>query len=279
MSKLEKEIKILDIEVNQIKQKLDSLGAVLKNDGIQKIYVYDLPSIYSRFYDCVMQLDKCSKVYDLEICKSKLKTLFMEIDNLITQEQQEYILNVIGYKHLTDILLVQDIEGLKKVLSNSELIKFVKQFGINPNKWVRLRETNGKTTITIKHILNKELQAEYGTKMQPVLETEMEVPSIESGNAILEQLGFSFRNYQEKKRSTYIFDDTEVDIDRWPLIPPYLEIEGETDEKINKVVKKLELSNKEIVSCNTAEVYKNYGLDMYKFRELRFKEKEKNIEL
>ena len=73
---------------------------------------------------------------------------------------------------------------------NWDIIKIIKQFSINPNKWIRLRETNGKTTITIKHILNEELQAEYGTKMQPVLETEMEVPSIESGNAILEQLGF-----------------------------------------------------------------------------------------
>ena len=38
----------------------------------------------------------------------------------------------------------------------------------------------------------------------------MEVPSIESGNTILEQLGFSFRNYQEKKRNTYILDDIEI---------------------------------------------------------------------
>ena len=178
MSKLEKEIKVLDIEIEQLKKRLESLGAVLKNDGIQKIYVYDLPSIYSRFYDCVMQLDKSSKIYDIEVCKSKLRTLFMEIDNLATQEQQERLLETTGYKHLSDTLLIKDVDGLKKIISTSNVIKFIKQFGINPNKWVRLRETNGKTTITIKHILNKELQAKYGTKMQPVLETEMEVPSI-----------------------------------------------------------------------------------------------------
>lgn len=273
MSKIEKEIKILDIEIEQLKRKLDILGANLKNDGIQKIYVYDLPSIYARFYDCMMQLDKCSKPYDIEICKNKLKTLFLEIDNLLTKKQQENLFTAIGYKHLKDILSISDINRFKNVLSTSEVIKIIKQFSINPNKWIRLRETNGKTTITIKHILNEELQAEYGTKMQPVLETEMEVPSIESGNAILEQLGFSFRNYQEKKRTTYVLDNTEIDIDSWPLIPPYLEIEGESDEQINKIVQKLELSYKEMVSCNTAEVYKKYGIDIYQFRELRFEKK------
>ncbi|MBF0979636.1 MAG: CYTH domain-containing protein [Clostridiales bacterium] len=279
MSKIEKEIKILDIEIEQLKRKLDILGANLKNDGIQKIYVYDLPSIYARFYDCMMQLDKCSKPYDIEICKNKLKTLFLEIDNLLTKKQQENLFTAIGYKHLKDILSISDINRFKNVLSTSEVIKIIKQFSINPNKWIRLRETNGKTTITIKHILNEELQAEYGTKMQPVLETEMEVPSIESGNAILEQLGFSFRNYQEKKRTTYVLDNTEIDIDSWPLIPPYLEIEGESDEQINKIVQKLELSYKEMVSCNTAEVYKKYGIDIYQFRELRFEEKNKGLEL
>lgn len=279
MSKIEKEVKILNIEIEPLRRKLEILGAVLKNDGIQKIYVYDLPSIYSRFYDCIMQLEKCSKPYDIEICKNKLRTLFMEIDNLMTKEQQDSIANSIGYKHLNDTLSILDKDNLKDILSTKEVVKLVKQFGINPNKWVRLRETNGKTTITIKHILNEELQAEYGTKTQPVLETEMEVPSIESGNAILEQLGFSFRNYQEKKRMTYILEGTEIDIDSWPLIPSYLEIEGESDEQIDSILKKLELSDKEIVSCNTAEIYKKYGIDIYKYRELRFNEKEKDLEI
>lgn len=273
MSKIEKEVKILNIEIESLRIKLENLGAVLKNAGIQKIYVYDLPSIYSRFYDCIMQLEKCSRPYDIEICKSKLRILFMEIDNLMTKEQQDGIVNSIGYQHLNDTLAIQDKDILKEILSKQEVVKLVKQFGINPNKWVRLRETNGKTTITIKHILNEELQAEYGTKTQPVLETEMEVPSIESGNAILEQLGFSFRNYQEKKRITYILDGTEIDIDSWPLIPPYLEIEGESDEQVDSIVKKLELSSKEVVSCNTAEIYKKYGIDIYKYRELRFSER------
>lgn len=277
MSKIEKEVKVLDIQIQELKRKLKKLGAILKSDGIQKIYVYDLPSIYSRFCDCMMQLEACSKPYEFEVCKGKLKILFIEIDNLMTVEQHKEIFNSIGYKYLYDILEIQDIEKLKKILSKSELTSIIKKFGINPNKWVRLRETNGKTTVTVKHILNDKLQNEYATNIQPVLETEMEVPSIESGNMFLEQLGFSFRNYQEKRRIKYYLDNTEVDIDIWPLIPPYLEIEGESEEQIKKVIKKLDLSDKEIVSYNTAEVYKKYGIDIFKYRELKSNQKENDM--
>ena len=53
------------------------------------------------------------------------------------------------------------------------------------------------------------------------------------------------------------------------MIPPYAEIEGESDEQIDKIVQRLNLSDKEIVSCNTSEVYKKYGIDIYQYRELR----------
>lgn len=279
MSNLEKEIKILDINVEQTKQKLKSLGALLKNEGLQRIYVYDLPTIYSRYFDCILQLSTCTKSYDIDICKNKLKKLFVEIDNLMTDKQRSTVANAIGYEQLSDILQINNPTELKTLLLSSQIIDIIKTFGINPNKWVRLRETDGKTTITIKHILNQRQQESLGTKMQPVIETEMEVPSFDSGNAILEQLGFSFRNYQEKKRATYILDDTEIDIDSWPFIPSYMEIEGKSDFQINDMVKRLGLENKEQVSCNTAEVYKKYGIDIYKYRELRFHKKENNIEL
>ena len=98
----------------------------------------------------------------------------------------------------------------------------------------------------------------------------MKVPSIEEANSILEQLGFVFRNYQEKDRVTYNIDGVEVDIDSWPLIPTYIEIENDSLELIKDIVKKLSLQKHEIVSCNTADVYKKYGIDLYQFRELRF---------
>ena len=123
---------------------------------------------------------------------------------------------------------------------------------------------------TIKHILNPDLKEEGDSQIQRVMETEMEVPSIEDGNAILEQLGFNFRNYQEKMRTTYEVDGVEVDVDTWPMIPTYVEIENDSEDTIYQMIKKLGLEGKRRVSCNTAAVYRMYGIDIYQYRELKF---------
>ena len=62
----------------------------------------------------------------------------------------------------------------------------------------------------------------------------------------------------------------EVDIDSWPLIPTYVEIENDSEKVIFDTVKNLGLEQHEIVSCNTADVYHKYGINLYKYRELRF---------
>lgn len=272
MGKYEKEVKILNINKESIEKKLLQLGAHKKEECIQQIYVYDLPSIYARYYDCILQLKKISREYEFEVCRSKLKIILNEVDNLITSEESEILKQEGIESSLCDLLKNTNSKDLLETFSNKSIVNIIKKYEINPNKWVRLRRTNDKTTVTIKHILNPNSQG--SDKLQKVIETEMEVPSIEIGNDILEQLGFSFRNYQEKYRVTYNLEKVEVDIDSWPLIPSYIEIENDSEEVIESVIQKLGLGEKEIVSCNTADVYKKYGIDLYQFRELRFSHKE-----
>ncbi len=274
MGKLEREVKILGINKNEVKKILEKLGAEKIEECLQKIYVYDLPSIYARFCDCLLQLKVAKKPYELEICRNKLQGVLNEVDNLTTNDEQKQIEDVSSTKYLVDLLNRTDDIDLLDKFSNKSIVEIIKKYGINPNKWVRVRETNGRTTITIKHILNPDLQKNDKEEIQRVLETEMEVPSIEEANSILEQLGFSFRNYQEKNRATYSVDGVEVDIDSWPLIPPYVEIENDSKKLIQSTIKKLGLQEYEIVSCNTADVYKKYGIDLYAFRELRFFQRE-----
>ena len=274
MGKLEKEVKILDINKTMLEKTLRELGAEKLEESLQKIYVYDLPSIYARFYDCIMQLKNCKRNYEYEVCRSKLEGILKEVDNLTTDERQGELEKSKGTRLLGTLLNKTSNEELLNQFSDKNIVDIIKEYGINPNKWVRLRSTNGKTTITIKHILNPKIQKENEDGIQKVMENEMEnemeVPSIEEGNSILEQLGFSYRNYQEKQRATYSIDGVEVDIDTWPLIPTYVEIENDSEELIRATINKLGLQNHEIVSCNTAKVYEKYGIDLYKYRTLKF---------
>ena len=273
MKKLEKEIKVLDIDKIEIEKRLEKIGAKKQEECLQKIYVYDMPTIYGRFYDCLLQLKISKKEYELEVCRNKLQTVLYEIDDLLSTKSKDELEKFTSMRSFVNLLNNTDNSKLFEVFSEDRIINIIKQFGYNPNKWVRLRETNGKTTITVKHILNTEDKENNNSKIQKVIETEINVPSLEEANNLLEQLGFFYRNYQEKYRVTYSVDGVEVDIDSWPLIPTYLEIENDSEKIIQDTIEKLGLKDKEIVSCNTDDIYVKYGVDLYKYRELRFQKK------
>ena len=98
----------------------------------------------------------------------------------------------------------------------------------------------------------------------------MEVPSIKEANDFLKALGYSHKSYQEKRRISYVLDNHEIDIDTWPGLPTYMEIEGESEEDLNKILNLLGYSIKDTVSCTVDEIYKNLGIDSLNIRELKF---------
>ena len=131
------------------------------------------------------------------------------------------------------------------------------------NKWIRLRTNGIETTLTYKDIESNTID---GTK-----EVEFNVNSFELANEFLNKIGFIARSYQENGRIQYTLDNVEIDIDTWPMIPTYLEIEGNSEEEVNNMVKKLELSNSKITSLNCDDFYRKiYNIDISKIKELKF---------
>lgn len=57
MSKIEKEVKILNVDVESTRKKLDDIGANFKNKKDQKIYTYDLIGINFRFNETIFFLE------------------------------------------------------------------------------------------------------------------------------------------------------------------------------------------------------------------------------
>lgn len=135
------------------------------------------------------------------------------------------------------------------------------------NKWIRLR-TNGKTTtLTIKDLEAKSID---GTK-----ELEIEVDDFKKTNEILEVLGYKNRGFQENRRTQYILDDVEIDLDKWPLIPEYLEIEGKNEDAVYKCLEKLGIDKNDIVTLDVASIYTHYGYDGEHLADLNFEMEEK----
>lgn len=265
--KMENEVKVLEVDVSKVLTDIEKNNGILVKDCIQKIYTYDLGTISGRFDDLLRQL----KPDNFDVMKAKFKLLFFETDNLLTVDMKNELMGKYNHNYL-NLILEQTTNNLEleQLVNDQTVLNIAHSFGINPNKWIRLRETDDLTTIATKNILEKKAEE----NRQPVLETEIGVSSISQANEFLEQLGFAYRNYQEKRRITFILNDVEVDIDFWPLIPPYMEIES-TDEKIDEIIDLLNLKDYEIVSCNTEEVYSKYNLNIYNYRELRLDEKSK----
>lgn len=130
-------------------------------------------------------------------------------------------------------------------------------------RFIRLRTNGEKTTLTIK---DKSAKKEIGS----VKELEIEVSSFEKTNEILELLGYEHNTYQENKRIIYKLGHIEFDIDTWPMIPTYLEIEGKNKEDVEKMIKILDIDEEKLSLDKVSEIYKKYGIDIHQYKELKF---------
>ena len=93
---MELEVKILDINKDEFIQKIKSLGAILKKETKQFLYIYDLPTIYGRFIDIKTQLKDNESRIKYDTALEKLKLLFFELDNLLTEDDKRKLKEIIG---------------------------------------------------------------------------------------------------------------------------------------------------------------------------------------
>lgn len=154
--------------------------------------------------------------------------------------------------------------GAKMITDERLQKRYVYDFNpINRNKWIRLRTNGEKTTLTIKEI-------QENSKMN-AREMEIVVSDFETTNEMLEELGYTHRNYQENLRQVFMLDGVEISVDSWPLIPPYAELEGKDLESINKVMEKLGVSQDKITTLDVTSIYKEiYNIDILSMKELKF---------
>ena len=258
----EKEIKILDVNVEEAEKKLLSMGAEFVFNTKQKIYTYDLPTISHRLSEAIDILKSQPNPLVAYAYKQKLKTILLEISDLLPDSDIKPVLDKYSAESLTALPdIIQDINDLAAL----DIVQKAKQLLINPNKWVRLRDTNGHVTLTVKHVFDKNTEA-----VQKVAEYEIEVSSVDEADKLLTALGFAKRNVQEKIRTQFKYKDAEIDIDQWPKLLPYIEIGSENTAIYQEIIDACGYSSNEIVSCNTEELYRRIGINSRETPELLF---------
>ena len=149
--------------------------------------------------------------------------------------------------------------GAKKV-ANRTMKRYI--FNIGDNEWLRLRDDSVNVTLTHKKIISDTID---GTK-----ENEVIVSNMNEMLKIFENLGYKWQNYQENKRVSYILDGVEIEIDTWPKIPTYLEIEGKNEEDIFSTAKKIGYKKEDLVFIGVRKIFDKYGIDINSIKELKF---------
>lgn len=72
--------------------------------------------------------------------------------------------------------------------------------------------------------------------------------------------------YRHPKRK-----NIKIEIDEWPLIPLYVEIEGKNKNEVMRTLIHLGFNKTQSQPITTKMVYKKYGLDLHAYKKLSFK--------
>jgi adenylate cyclase class 2 len=100
-------------------------------------------------------------------------------------------------------------------------------------RFVRLRQVGDKTKLTYK---DQSVATVDGT-----VEVELTIDDYDKAEIFFEKIGLRPFRHQEKRRHTFQFDGVTIDIDSWPLIPTYMELEGPSEASLRAVAEKLGL--------------------------------------
>ena len=132
--------------------------------------------------------------------------------------------------------------------------------------WLRLRQQGERTFLTYKQVAHN-----GPSSIDSILEAETEVVDLQSTRALLEAMGYTAKRYQENYREEWKLDGVTYDIDTWPDLPTYLEIEGMSEHAVHEAAAALDLDPTLASYGSVDEVYlKLLGRDILAESSLTF---------
>lgn len=146
--------------------------------------------------------------------------------------------------------------GAKKIHSSFLQKRYV--FALPKDKkgsWLRLRQEKDKITMSLKVV--------SGSKITDQKEICLKIDNIESAKQLLLYLGCRQKAYQENWRELWKLKNTEITIDHWPFLNPYIEIEDHSVSRVKNVCRLLGLDYKQAIFGSADIIYaKKYKISL-----------------
>lgn len=144
--------------------------------------------------------------------------------------------------------------------------------------WVRVRDEGEQVTMSFKQRLEAD-QSNVHSNDAGMIEEEVVVSDFETACKILRHIGLTDKFFMENRRVQYHLDGVEVDIEYWPLIEPYIEIEGGSWEDVDKTIVSLGLNPDDKKIFSTTQIYEQQGIRDKDYQILTFEKQVKKTHL
>lgn len=132
------------------------------------------------------------------------------------------------------------------------------------NKFVRIRTANKAAALTYKH--------DKSASLTGTTELEFKISDPAAAEKFLIALGLVAFRHQEKKRHSFALGDVAIDIDTWPQVPTYVEIEGKTEAAVKAAAAKLGFDWKKAVFGTASRLIETvYKIPVKSYHQFTFK--------
>ncbi|WP_245976278.1 hypothetical protein [Amycolatopsis palatopharyngis] len=98
----------------------------------------------------------------------------------------------------------------------------------------------------------------------------MSVDDFAATNTLLGRWASRRSPIRNPSASASFLDGAQLEIDTWPQIPTYLEIEAGSKDEVIRVAGLLGYTEADLTGGNIIKIYARYGLDLNTIRALRF---------
>jgi adenylate cyclase class 2 len=123
-----------------------------------------------------------------------------------------------------------------------------------PGAWARVRDEGDKITVSLKIV--------DGDRIENQKELQIVVSDFNEAASLLEHLGCNRKAYQETRRELWRYQDTEITIDEWPFLEPFIEIEGPSETQVKAVAEHLGYDWSQAKFCAIGTLYADkYQID------------------
>ena len=128
-------------------------------------------------------------------------------------------------------------------------------FELGEHSFARVRDEGDKIVMTYKKIENE--GSILGTK-----EVNVIVDDYDNAILFLSSCGLEIKARQDTLRELWVIDGIEICIDTWPWLPPFIEIEGPSEEAVWGIAEQLGFDKTQAKFGSVDTTYQHYyGID------------------